>query len=175
MRTKKAAMLRKAKYQKHYYNTLKMAASIEEQALMMDEVPEPTFWVRLWPRLALEASLVLFGILSTLLAMVAAKYAEENSDLDPNGVYTGATIIFIAISWAIYILGIRFIQRKEATGLSWVEFIKDLRNSKSEVESLATQLLNRNDPRIAKSLLVATNPDGSVNKRKLMSLMAKGI
>jgi len=177
MRTKTAARIRKAKIQKYYYNSLKIAAEMEKEAFSMDEVLQPAFWGRVIPRLALNSALTLLALIGMILSSVVKGYIRESypgKDKLTLGAGIATTITFIAISWAVHILAMDFIRKKEATGLSWVGFIKSLTTtSKSEVADVAAKLLNRNDPRIVKSLQVAVNPDGSVNKNKLMSLMAK--
>jgi len=188
MRTKRAAMLRKARYQKHYYNTLKIAAEMDEQEA--SGLPPEKGW---------NAP---FALLSALIFGTIAKFGIDRlwNKYGPKSVYTwsaampflsndefgGGTLeydfkvvkphfskhifsfFFVMYLMATIVVINKMSYERKELGMGWVEFIKYLFNrGKGKIEATVDAVIKRPTPKGEALVAQAIKPDGSLNKAVL--------
>lgn len=141
-----------------------------KKAAEIDLKEDRTFLQRKLPDIIIGLGLV-SGLAHTIAASVFLdKYLEEQGwDL------TGGdrvTKTYIALCTVILVLMVyisnKLAKKKEKTGLSWVDFLKNLiRNKKSRINKKAISLLKKKDPKLNALTKLTIKPDGTLDKSAL--------
>jgi len=172
MRTKKAAMLRKARYQKRYYNALKIAAEMDEQALQGNQ---PLLSDRIVAGIAVVVTQILILVLGFGLKAVVEDYLLENNFSDNEADYVSmiSAVSFIFLASAVYIFALFYIKNKQTIHTK-VDLVKDLAyNKRKELLKKTIDLINRDDPKIRQIMKASITPKGTVDIKKLQQSLTR--
>ena len=190
MRRKQAAMIRKARAQKYYYQSLKYASQADELNLKyafmgfkgikdianadISDSHRARWMLKMIGAALVSAAVGIHLVLQNTNHALVAQSPEFGSDLGMQQTYAATAITASVIMLAVGYLSSYLAYNAGREDISIVEFIKNkiFRNKNKLIEE-AKEMVENGDPKAKEVIAAGTNSDGSLDKKGLAAYIER--